>query len=424
MASPSQSRRGSRSAQGGRELGSPRRRTMGRTISNPPPHSTMPPVAPAPPSRDLPRITLGVLFIGVMIVASLWILRPFIAATLWAATVVVATWPMMLALQSRLGGRRWPAVALMSAVMLLLLVVPLALAALTIIDHADEIVGWVTAAASSGVPSPPEWVRRIPLFGARLVRQWQQLAATSQEELAVQAAPYARIVVLWVAGRAGDFGALVVHFLLTVLITAILYTTGETAVSGVRRFARRVAGDRGDDSVVLAGQAIRAVALGVVVTALVQSAAAGIGLAAVGIPYAGVLTAIILILCIAQLGPLLVLAPLVGWLYWSGDAVWGTVLLVWTLVVGALDNVLRPILIKRGADLPLLLIFAGVIGGLISFGVIGLFVGPVVLAVTYRLLESWVADIDHEARHAEAPPAYVGAPDTLHAPDPRTSSKV
>src|SRR5262249_52371285 len=157
---------------------------------------------------------------------------------------------------------------------------------------------------------------------------------------------------------------------------------------------RRLAGDRGEEAVVLAGQAIRAVALGVVVTALAQAAAAGVGLAVVGIPYAAVLTAIILILCIAQLGPLLVLAPAVGWLYWSSDMVWGTVLLVWTLLVGTMDNVLRPMLIRRGADLPLLLIVVGVIGGLISFGIIGLFVGPVILAVTYRLLESWIADID------------------------------
>ena len=159
----------------------------------------------------------------------------------------------------------------------------------------------------------------------------------------------------------------------------------------------------------LAGQAIRAVALGVVVTAIVQSLAAGIGLAVSGIPYATVLTAIIFMLCIAQLGPILVLAPAVGWLYWSGDVVWGTVLLVWTVLVGGLDNVLRPILIKRGADLPLLLIFAGVIGGLISLGIIGLFVGPVVLAVTYRLLESWVADIDHEASAASVSDAVSAA---------------
>jgi predicted PurR-regulated permease PerM len=93
----------------------------------------------------------------------------------------------------------------------------------------------------------------------------------------------------------------------------------------------------------------------------------------------------------------------VGWLYWSGDAVWGTVLLVWTLLVGVLDNVLRPMLIKRGADLPLLLIFAGVIGGLISFGIIGLFVGPVILAVTYRLLEAWIADIDRQSGEGPGP---------------------
>jgi predicted PurR-regulated permease PerM len=281
----------------------------------------------------------------------------------------------------------------MTGAMLLLLVVPLALAVSTIVEYADDIVGWAKTAATVGVPSPPEWVGRIPLVGSRLLRHWQQLAATDHKELAVQVAPHARTAVQWVAGRAGGRPRRATSALpAAVVITAILYTTGETATSGVRRFAPRLAGDRGDDSVVLAGQAIRAVALGVVVTALVQSAAAGIGLAVVGIRYAAVLTAIIFILCIAQLGPLLVLAPVVSWLYWSGDVVWGTVLLVWTLLVGALDNVLRPMLIKRGADLPLLLIFAGVIGGLISFGIIGLFVGPVILAVTYRLLESWIAD--------------------------------
>ena len=364
----------------------------------------MSPVTPPSPSRDVPRITLTVLFIGLMIVASVWVLRPFIGAIVWAGTVVVATWPMMRALQSRLGGRRWLAVLVMTGAMLLLLVVPLALAIGTIVDYADDIVGWAKAAVSTGLPSPPEWVGRIPVVGSKLVRQWQQLAATGHEELAAQAAPYAATVVQWVAGRAGDFGALLVHFLLTVLITAILYTTGEAAAAGVRRFAHRLAGDRGDGSVVLAGQAIRAVALGVVVTALVQSVAAGIGLAIVGIPYAAVLTAIVLILCIAQLGPFLVLAPAVAWLYWSGDSVWGTVLLVWTVLVGVLDNVLRPMLIRRGADLPMLLIFAGVIGGLISFGIIGLFVGPVILAVTYRLLEAWVMDIDRDPGEGSGSP--------------------
>src|SRR5262249_48418054 len=225
--------------------------------------------------------------------------------------------------------------------------------------------------------------------------------------------PYARTVVQWLAGQAGSFGLLLLHFLLTVVIAAILYATGETAARGVRRFARRLAADRGDESVVLAGQAIRAVALGVVVTAIVQSAAAGVGLAVVGIPYAAGLTALIFILCIAQLGPLLVLAPAVGWLYWSGDAVWGSVLLVWTLLVGALDNVLRPILIKRGADLPLLLIFAGVIGGLVGFGIIGLFVGPVILAVAYPLLERGIAHVARQPGEGAGP-----APPSTATPPP------
>jgi predicted PurR-regulated permease PerM len=134
------------------------------------------------------------------------------------------------------------------------------------------------------------------------------------------------------------------------------------------------------------------VALGVGVTALVQSALGGIGLAIVGIPFAGLLTAMMLMLCIAQLGPGLVLIPAVIWVYWSGDTGWGTFLLVWSVVVVALDNFLRPVLIKLGADLPLLLILAGVIGGLFAFGLVGIFVGPVVLAVAYTLLDEWISD--------------------------------
>ncbi|HEY7742661.1 MAG TPA: AI-2E family transporter YdiK [Burkholderiales bacterium] len=347
-----------------------------------------------PPSRDLARITLSVLVLGLLIVACLWILKPFLAATVWATMIVVATWPMMLAVQARLRGRRWAAVTVMTTAMLLVLVVPLVLAVATIVNHADDMVAWSKAIAAAGIPSPPGWVEQVPIAGEKLAREWRALAATSPEDLAARATPYVRGVVQWFASQAGNFGLMLLQFLLIVVITAVLYATGEMAARGVRRFARRLAEERGDSTIVLAGQAIRAVALGVVVTAVAQSTLAGIGLAVAGIPYAAVLTAIIFILCIAQLGPTLVLAPAVGWLYWSGDPVWGTVLLVWTVIVGTMDNFLRPILIKRGADLPLLLIFVGVIGGLISMGVIGLFVGPAVLAVTYRLLESWTAEID------------------------------
>ena len=162
----------------------------------------------------------------------------------------------------------------------------------------------------------------------------------------------------------------------------------------MRRFARRLAGERGEDAVVLAGDAIRGVALGVGVTALVQAVLGGIGLAIAGVPFAGLLTALMFMLCIAQVGPLPVLVPAVIWVFWSGDTGWGIFLAVWTVVVGTLDNVLRPVLIRMGADLPLLLIFAGVIGGLLAFGLVGIFVGPVVLAVAYTLLEAWLDDGD------------------------------
>lgn len=157
-------------------------------------------------------------------------------------------------------------------------------------------------------------------------------------------------------------------------------------------FARRIGQERGEQAVRLAGQAVRGVALGVIVTALVQSVLAGLGLWISGVPRPGLLLALIFVLGVTQLGPLPVLVPATIWLYWSGSIAWGSALLVWTLLVSPLDNILRPILIRRGVDLPLLLIIAGVIGGLIAFGVVGLFVGPVILAVTYTLLQSWVRD--------------------------------
>jgi predicted PurR-regulated permease PerM len=159
----------------------------------------------------------------------------------------------------------------------------------------------------------------------------------------------------------------------------------------VLSFARRLAGQQGEDIAVLAGKAVRAVVLGVVITALIQTAIGGIGLFIVGVPAAGLLTAVMLILCLAQLGPILVLLPSIVWLYWSGQPAWGTILIILSIPACTIDNFLRPILIRKGIDLPLLLIFAGVIGGLIGFGVIGLFIGPVILAVAYTLLTSWVA---------------------------------
>jgi predicted PurR-regulated permease PerM len=170
----------------------------------------------------------------------------------------------------------------------------------------------------------------------------------------------------------------------------LLYYKGDAAADGVFAFARRLAGTRGERAVTLAGQAVRAVALGVVVTAIVQAALGGIGLAIAGVPLAGFLTALMFVLAVAQIGAAPVLALAVAWLYLTSDTWTATAFLAWAIFVAAIDNVLRPVLIKRGADLPLVLIFAGVIGGLLAFGIVGLFAGPVVLAVAYTQLTAWV----------------------------------
>jgi predicted PurR-regulated permease PerM len=203
-------------------------------------------------------------------------------------------------------------------------------------------------------------------------------------------------------------GLIVVQFLLTVILSAILFARGEQAAAGVIGFFRRLAGTHGENVVVLAAQAIRGVALGVVVTALVQSALGGIGLVAAGVPFPGLLTAIMFLLAVAQIGPAPVLLGAVAWVYATSESAWvPSVLLVWSLAVGAMDNVLRPILIKRGGQLPLLIVFAGVIGGLLGFGLAGIFVGPVVLAVVYTLLKAWV---NEDPQREEVPVAGAALP--------------
>jgi predicted PurR-regulated permease PerM len=344
---------------------------------------------------DVTRTTLAVLFISVLILASFWLVRPFLTPFIWATTIVVATWPLLLDLQKRLWGKRRLAAAIMTVLLLLVLVVPFTLAVVTIVDKADEIVGWVKSLASFTVPPPPQWIAGIPMIGAKLADRWQELAALRPEDLSARLAPYAGRVVRWFISQAGSAGMMILQFLLTVVIAAILYANGDAAAAGVRSFARRLAGQKGEGAAVLAAKAVRGVALGVALTAIIQAVLGGIGLVVAGVPAAAVLTAVMFILCVAQLGPGLVLVPSIILLYWKGDTLWGTVLLIWSLPVVILDNFLRPALIKKGADLPLLLIFAGVIGGLIAFGIIGLFIGPVVLAVAFTLLKAWVPDDEH-----------------------------
>lgn len=344
-------------------------------------------------TADVTRTSFAVLFLAALVGGSLWILKPFVGPTIWATMVVVATWPVMLRVQAALGGRRAAAATVMTLALVLLFAVPLALSIATLVENADRIVQTARELATWR-PSreAPGWLLTLPVVGGKLAVAWEQAVAAGVEGLIARVQPYAGGLTRWFVGEIGDFGSVALQFLLTIVIAAVMYLRGEVFGGAVRAFAGRLAGARGEGAVTLAADAIRGVALGVGVTAVVQAVLGGIGLALAGVPLAGLLTALMFMLCIAQIGALPVLLPAAGWVLYGGDVGWGVFLLVWSAVVGTLDNFLRPVLIRLGADLPLLLIFAGVIGGLLAFGLVGIFVGPVVLAVAFTLLESWIEE--------------------------------
>ena len=350
----------------------------------------------AEPRRDLTLTVLAVASLIGLLGASLWILRPFLGALAWATMIVVATWPLMLRVEKAVGNRRWIAVTIMSLIPLVLVIVPLTAAIRTLVVNANTIGDWIKDLSEVTVPAPPHWLGSLPVVGDQASQLWQQVASEGVEVLTAKLAPYISAWSKSFVSEIGSFGVVFIQFLLTIIIAAILYASGEHAAVGMRRFGVRLAGHRGEHMVVLSAQAIRGVALGIVVTALIQASIGGLGLFIARVPFAAVLTAMMFMCTVSQIGPLPILAPAVAWLYWSGSPGWGTFLLVVTVVAATVDNFIRPFLIKRGADLPILLIFAGVIGGLIGFGLIGIFVGPVVLAVTYTLLRAWVED---EGRH-------------------------
>jgi len=341
---------------------------------------------------DLTRLTLAVIFIAGLIGSSLLILSPFLAPIIWGATLVIATWPLLTRVQRLLWNKRSLAVTVMTLAILLIFVLPFWAAVGTIVQNGGQLIDWVGSISSMGLPPPPAWLGESPLLGAPAVNFWQKTVDAGVHSLLQTARPYAGMATQWFIGAVGSLGLILVQFLLTVLFAAMMYARGEAGAAAMIRFGRRLAGARGERSVQLAGHAIRGVALGVVVTALIQTAVASAGLFIAGVPFAPILSAVIFLLCLAQIGPALVLIPAVIWMYGSGDPLWASVLLVFSLVAMTIDNILRPILIRTGVDLPLILILVGVVGGLIAFGIIGIFIGPTVLAVSYTLLQEWIAE--------------------------------
>ncbi len=232
--------------------------------------------------RDLTHTILSVSFICLLVVSAFWVLRPFLVSLVWGAVVVIATWPILEWLKTRLVKKRKLAVLIMSVMLLLVVFIPLALASLTITKNAGDITAKIKSFNSTSLPSPPEWLDRIPFAGEKISSHWRAFAALDGDDRSALVAPYAKRVLLWFAERAGSTGKTLVNFLLTVIVSIVLYAKGEVFREGMLRFARRLAGQQGEEVTVLAAKAVRAVVLGVVLTALVQTAIGGIGLFIVG----------------------------------------------------------------------------------------------------------------------------------------------
>jgi predicted PurR-regulated permease PerM len=339
----------------------------------PPPHQ------PVRPTVDLARIVLAVSALVLLVGGSLYIVHPFVPALIWGGTIVVTTWPLMLAIQQRLGGRRGLAVAVMLLLEIVVICIPTYAAVSTLAEGLPNYA----------LPSPPRWLSSVPLTD-RFTQEWQRLSDAGPGGILAKVEPYAAVVAKWLLVQMGLVGAFAVHLILMLIVCGLLYGKGEATVGLVTALALRVAPGNGANIVHLTGQSIRAIALGVVVTALVQASLGAAGIWLAGVPFAGVLSALMLVMCLVQLGPLLPMLGCVIWLFMHDSQLSAIVLLVWTVCVSTLDNVLRPILIRRAVALPLVLILSGVLGGLIAIGAVGLFIGPVILAVTYHLLLAWI----------------------------------
>ena len=345
------------------------------------------------PRTDLLGAALRLLVIGLLLAGAGLVLRPFLPAILWSLIIVVATWPLLEALARRLHGRRWLAEALLSLGLLAAVVAPIAALLTTLATRLPELRDLLLRWLAGPWPGPPEWLAHLPL-GAEASAQWQAAAARTPQEWSQWLSPWVGKAALWLSARLGTVGGLLFELLLTLLLVAVFYRHGAALGRYIGRLAQRIGGARGEEGLRLAVGAVRAIAAGVVLTALAQALLGGLALWIVGAQAVALLTAAMFLLCVVQFGPLPVLVPVILWLYATGRPVAGTFLVACAVALSVGDGLVRPLLMRRGAQLPFLLITGGVFGGLLAFGVAGLFAGPILLAVVLRLLERWVSEPD------------------------------
>jgi predicted PurR-regulated permease PerM len=351
---------------------------------------------PGADKEFLSRVVEATVRIGLLAGLAAWcflIVSPFLVPIVWGVIIAVATYHGYARIEAGAGNRRGLAATIYILLGLVLLVVPAAMLGSTLVDGAQALANGMQAGHLQ-IPPPPESVASWPLVGKPLAAFWH--GASSNLEATLQTiAPQLKAFGGWLLSTAAGAGLGILQFVIAILIAGVLLAHAEAGGRATRAIAMRLAGDQGADFAQVAEATVRSVARGILGVALIQSVLAGIGFLVMGIPGAGLWALVALLLSVVQIGIFPVVLPILIYAFYTADTLPFVLFLVWSLFVGALDNILKPILLGRGVKVPMVIIFIGAIGGFITSGIIGLFIGAVILALGYKLFLAWLYGEPH-----------------------------
>lgn len=352
--------------------------------------SNLPP--PSPPRDGLSgEVAETAIRLGALAILLIWcfqILQPFIFPVVWGIIIAVAIHPLYLTLVNLLGGRRAIAATLLTIVLLVLLMAPTVTLTRLLVENVATLAEQFRHEQYT-IPPPPEAVRNWPFIGEPIAKIWN-LASTNLSDALMLVQPQLKAVGAWLVNAAASAGLGMVMFVFAFVIAGILLAHSAGSYLLSHGIAKRLVGERGDDFANLAEATIRSVARGVLGVAVIQALLAGLGFIFAGVPGAGIWALLCLILAVVQLGVGLIIIPAIIYVFTTGDTLTAVIFLVWNVLVLVLDNVLKPLLMGRGVDVPMMVIFLGAIGGMLMSGIVGLFVGAIVLALGYKLFQAWL----------------------------------
>lgn len=339
------------------------------------------------PNND--RLLVQILLLG-LLGASLWVLAPFWSALFWAAVLSFASWPVMRWLTRLLKGRQSVAAGLLTGVWIVLVAVPLVMLGVNLADHIRDATAMIKGFQVEGLPPPPAWLESVPLVGNRLVGIWETLDQQGSALFAT-VQPYLGQVGNFLLVRSAKIGGGILELALSLILVFFFYRDGPRLAAFVESLLERLIGDRAEHYLELVAGTVQRVVNGVLGTAVAQAILAYIGFMIAGIPGA-LLLGLLTFACSLIMVPPLIWGPAVAWLVWQGEIGMAIFLGIWGFfIISGVDNILKPYLISRGGNLPLVVVLLGVFGGILAFGFMGLFLGPTLLAVAYSLLSDWVA---------------------------------